>query len=84
MRFYEYAIDADAAATLAGRPPSGGLWHHWALTETSGTTAADTGVSYTQTDGAIAATLVGNAALICGDLGGIALDGDGDFITFED
>ena len=61
--------------------PEWRLWHHWELSETSGTTAKDTGFSSTQTDGPIAATLMGDATWLVGNDGpGVALDGSGDYL----
>ena len=50
--------------------------HRWALNETAGAAvAADTGTSAAP----VAATLRGDAAFL-GDGGGVALDGDGDYL----
>ena len=50
--------------------------HRWALTETSGTTAADTGsIAAADANKALHATIVGNPSFLGGDLGGMDFDG---------
>ena len=59
VRIYDYALSAAQADAFSETTPDDGLWHHWALAETSGTIAADTGASDTPVDATLSGTRTG-------------------------